>query len=266
MMKKFMVSCIVVFCGVIAILGSANAGPNKTITLKGDVWPPYVMDPGEGKNGFMVDVAMAALSKYGFEVKFTNEPWTRTLDDLEKGRTDGVVGIYFSDAAGRKLVIPVEEIGISINKFYVKKDSSWKYSNIKSLEKIVLGVIDSYDYGEINPYIEAQKKLPSAAKKVGIMYGDKGLENNLKKLMIGRITATVEDHLVMNYTSSKMGLQDKIKEAGSVKPLNKVGIAFSPGNPMSKDYATALSSGIEKMRASGELKKILDKYGVKDWK
>jgi polar amino acid transport system substrate-binding protein len=265
-MKKYLLSCFAVFFSVIAILTAANAGTNKTITLKGDVWPPYVMDPAEGKNGFMVDVASAALSKYGFEVKYTNEPWTRALDDLEKGKADGVVGIYFSDAAGRKLVVPDEEIGVSINKFYVKNDSSWKFTTIKSLEKVVLGVIDSYDYGEINPYIESQKKLPNNQRKVDIMYGDKGLENNLKKLMIGRITATVEDHLVMAYTSKKMGLQDKIKEAGSVKPTNKVGIAFYPGNPMSKDYAKALSSGIAKMRASGELKKILDKYGVKDWK
>jgi len=36
--------------------------------------------------------------------------------------------------------------------------------------------------------------------------------------------------------------------------------------PLNKAIAKMLSNGIIDLRKSGELKKILDRYGVKDWK
>ena len=46
----------------------------------------------------------------------------------------------------------------------------------------------------------------------------------------------------------------------------KIYLAFSPKNPKSKSYARLISKGIIEMRASGDLQKILDKYGMRDWK
>jgi polar amino acid transport system substrate-binding protein len=43
-------------------------------------------------------------------------------------------------------------------------------------------------------------------------------------------------------------------------------MAFSPKNPKSKEYAKLLSAGIEQMRLSGELSKILAKYQLTDWR
>jgi len=43
-------------------------------------------------------------------------------------------------------------------------------------------------------------------------------------------------------------------------------IAFSPFFKQSKTYAKILSDGIIKYRKNGKLQKILNKYGLKDWK
>jgi hypothetical protein len=53
---------------------------------------------------------------------------------VENGEVDGVVGIYFDQAKKRALVVPSEEIGISI---------------------------DNYDYGELNEYIGIQIRTNS---------------------------------------------------------------------------------------------------------
>jgi polar amino acid transport system substrate-binding protein len=263
-MKKTSLGSIFLALVLVLVLGGTLCAQSKTITLRGDVWPPYVMDPSDGKQGFMVDVAIAALGKAGYTVAYENAPWTRALDDATAGKIDGVVGIYFSDAKSRNFVLPGEEIGISVNKFYVPKDSTWTYTGLASLDKIILGTIKDYDYGEVSPYIDSQVKANS--KKVDVMFGDKVLENNLNKLLAGRIGATLDDQLVIAYVAGKMGIFNKIKEAGIAPPTNKVGVAFSPKNTQSAAYAKALADGIIKLRASGELKKILDKYGVKDWK
>ncbi|MNT92496.1 hypothetical protein D3C72_2337940 [compost metagenome] len=42
-------------------------------------------------------------------------------------------------------------------------------------------------------------------------------------------------------------------------------VSFSPANPKSPQYAALITKGISELRQSGELKKILDKYGVLDW-
>lgn len=51
----------------------------------------------------------------------------------------------------------------------------------------------------------------------------------------------------------------------AVKP-EKACIAFSPALPQSEKYAEILSAGIAELRKSGELKQILSKYGLEDWK
>jgi polar amino acid transport system substrate-binding protein len=242
----------------------ASDAKQTTIILEGDVWPPYVMNSKEGQNGFIIDVAIAAFAKYGYEVKYLPTPWTRALQDTLDGKSDGVVGVYFSEAMDKKLIISTEEIGISINKFYVKTESKWKYTGVQSLNSVILGVINDYDYGEINQYLYSARRAKS--DKVQVLFENQALESNIKKLLAGRIDAIIEDQLVMSFISAKMGVKNKLKEAGISKPSNKVGIAFSPKNPLSGKYAKTLSAGIRKLRASGELKQILMKYGVNDWK
>jgi len=236
----------------------------QSISLAGDVWAPYVMDPQTGRKGFMVDIAEAAFKKAGYRVNFKIVPWSRTLVEVEKGVFDGAVGIYFEQADEHKFIVPTEEIGISVNRFFVKKENGWRYNGPASVRNITFGVIADYDYGELNSYINQQKKTESSM--VEIMAGNEALEKNIRKLMTNRISALVEDEIVVNYYLRKLGFFNDIKEAGIVPPSNRVAIAFTVKNKKSAEYSRILSEGVRQMRKSGELKAILDRYFVKDWK
>jgi len=63
-----------------------------------------------------------------------------------------------------------------------------------------------------------------------------------------------------------MGVVDKIEKAGVLGKPNKVFVCFSPKNPKSKDYAKVLADGIKEMEKSGEIFRILKKYGVSTFK
>jgi len=244
----------------LSLLARAQA---DTIRLEGDVWAPYVMDPAGGRKGFLVDIAEAVFARAGHQVVFSAVPWSRSLMETENGYVDGVVGIYFSQAREKGFVVPDEEIGISVNKLFVRRDSTWIYTGPQSLESMTLGVIADYDYGELNPYIEKLKNARS--KSLQINSGNDALQKNMRMLQAGRITVFAEDAAVAGFVARQAGFADQFKPAGVIPPSNRVGIAFSPKNPRAEEFARILSSGIRKMRASGELKSLIDKYEVADW-
>jgi polar amino acid transport system substrate-binding protein len=88
---------------------------------------------------------------------------------------------------------------------------------------------------------------------------------NLSKLLANRITIILEDAIVVGFVSRSLGLEKRIRAAGAIEPRNRVGIAFA-AKPTASRYARILSEGILKLRRTGELKTILDRYRVEDWK
>ncbi|MCP4722513.1 MAG: amino acid ABC transporter substrate-binding protein, partial [Desulfobacteraceae bacterium] len=102
--------------------------------------------------------------------------------------------------------------------------------------------------------------------KIDILGGDDPLKKNILKLKAKRIDVLIEAKAVFDHTVKAMGMADLFRPAGSDGEADPVYIAFSPKHPKSKEYAKMLSDGIEELRQSGELAKILAKYGQADWK
>lgn len=231
------------------------------ITLRADEWCPYNCAEDSDKPGYGIEVAKEIFSKAGHTVEYKTMAWARALEEGRKGGIAAVIGADKTEAAD--YVFPDQAIAIIDNTFVVKKGNAWKYAGPASLEKIKLGAIQGYSYsGEVGTYMNATAKNAARIDMVG---GDNALEMNLKKLVAGRVDATVDAKPVLAYKLLKLNLADKVEFAGSVDP-SEIYIAFSPANPKAKEYAAILDKGIAEMRASGRLKQILDRYGVTDWK
>jgi len=85
-------------------------------------------------------------------------------------------------------------------------------------------------------------------------------------LINGRIDVVIDDIAVVGGYLAKTGNTDKVKLAGTPGEPTGLYIAFAPNNPKSEEYAKLISDGMATLRASGELTKILAKYGMSDWK
>lgn len=146
---------------------------------------------------------------------------------------------------------------------YVKEEDSFVYKGLESLLNRKLGVIIDYSYsGGLAEYIKAHTNTP----RIQPVGGLDPLEQNLQKLKAGRIDTLCEGSLVMeNHLKNITKVDIKLKAVGSLSK-SKSYIAFTPQNPKSPELAKILSDGMIQLRKSGELKKILDKYGLKDWK
>jgi len=229
------------------------------ITLVADSWPPYNDEPNSAKPGYAIELATEIFTKAGHKVKYNMIPWARAVAQTELGTYTAAVGAFDGDIKGA--VLPKEPIGINSNTFFVKKGGAFKFTGLASLEGKSVGLIKEYTYD-----LGAFDAWAAKAKGVQWATGDAPLIMNIKKLAAGRLDVLLEDRNVVLYTATKLGLGNDLQDAGNLPGTNALYIAFSGKNPKSKEYAELFSKGLAEMRKSGALKKILDKYNVKDWK
>jgi polar amino acid transport system substrate-binding protein len=246
----WLVALVLLQCGLMA----------ETITLRADSWEPYNGEPGSEMPGYMIEIANKVFGEAGHKVEYKTLNWARTVKDVESGKIDGAVGAGDDEVEGG--ILPEEELGVMLNTFYVRKGFDWKYTGLESLKKVKVAIIREYTYDdELDKYFAATK-----GSKVQVIGGDDPLTKNFTKLLKSKVDVVLEDRSVADQLAGKMKISDKVEAAGTVGDGDKLYIAFSPKKESSKVYAKLLSDGVKKMRASGELQKLLDKYGLKDWK
>ncbi|MBF0200218.1 MAG: transporter substrate-binding domain-containing protein [Desulfamplus sp.] len=252
---------IIYFIIFVPLFFSVDPVKGDHIIIAADNWCPINCEPGTSMPGYMVETARKIYEKEGHTVEYIVRPWARAIHECRTGKINGIIGAFKGDAPD--FIFPENELGLISQAFFVKTASTWSYNGIKSLEGVKLGAIIDYDYGEeLTQYIEKNKD----SRMVDLIGGSDPLMMNINKLMGDRIDVIIEVPPVLWYKASEMGVKDQLRVAGRMDEPESAYIAFSPDNHSSQKYADILSHGIENLRRSGELKKILEKYGLEDWK
>lgn len=253
-------SRLVAFCLFLCACVPARA---ETIILAADVWCPYTCEQG----GYMVDIATEIFAAGGVKVEYRIMPWAKAIDEARAGRIDGIIGATHADA--KDFIFPQSLQGISDMRFWVQRDSGWSYDGPDSLEGQRLGIVADYAYSKtLDEYIRAHADNASIIQPVK---GEDSLLENLNKLKRGELDVVAEDDNVVNYFLISQSADFPIKSAGSVVGADAISdnflyVALSPANPKSARYAAMLDAGMDTLRATGELQKILDLYHVNDWR
>ena len=246
---------------LIIFLNAYSPSYAETVTFGYDEWCPYLCDPdiNNGLKGYMTDIASTVFQKAGYNTEFKKIPLKRIFMMCRKGEIDAVLAIYREDAPD--LIFPKSEQGMSSNIFLEGKKNTWKYEDMQSLNRIrKLGLVGGYEYPAIEKFIR------SHPEKITEVNQDEPLKTLLNMILKDRIDVLMDDRVVIQYALKKMKLTELFTEAGTPGSPNPVYIAFSPAVPGSEKYAEILVKGTEKLRKSGELDKIMNKYGLQDWK
>jgi polar amino acid transport system substrate-binding protein len=247
-----------IFISVLII--SFNSSSKEVLNFRADEWCPYNCSEKSKKLGYMVDVLNKTFSSKNYEVKYETMNWSRAILDGRSGTIDGIIGAYKSDA--EDYIYPTISQGTAQEVFIVKRNNSWKYTGIRSLDDVTLGVIRDYSYGEnLDAYIAKNK---TNFNRIQIVSGDSPLERNIRKLLNNRVSAVIENENVINWFLKKNpAFRDKVKIAGKRFTKTDVYIAFSPKNKKkSQKLARILSDSFEEMKRNGELETILENYGL----
>ncbi|GGX66779.1 substrate-binding periplasmic protein [Saccharospirillum salsuginis] len=252
---KAVSSLIVLACSCAA----ASVAWSDTITIRADSWCPMNCEPGTTQPGYMIEFAREIAEQNGHSVDYQTMPWRRAVDSVREGQFDCVVGAYVEDAPDFRF--PDEHWGLDQTAVYAKADSDFAYDGLDSLQGEKIGVIGGYAYSDaFDAFAEQNPDV------VQWLNADNALENNIRKVLAGRLTATLESPAVMGHKLKSMGVQSQMKRVGYLGEGSEMYIACSPAKAATAGYVTMFSEGTRQLRDSGRLQEILADYGLEDWK
>jgi len=231
-----------------------------TVSIWGEYHPPLNGDPTDAKPGFMIEIAQSIFERNGHTMNYILGPRSRGVKMVKDGDIDCVVNAKIKDH--HFLAFPTEPWGYHAATLFSLPSSSFKYKDIPQLKGVRLGAIAStrYDNGSMDEYL---KQSPN---NVSFSHGKDALTRQVRMLLKNRVETIVSCPLLMRGQLKSMGLaSDSMKSVGEVKPFVGMYLACGRGNKRTEGYVSLFNNAIPKMRASGELQKILDKYGQIDW-
>lgn len=232
-----------------------------TITLVADEWCPHNCGEQDRRRGYLVEIAEQAFEQAGYDVVYRTMSWARAIHGVRRGHYTGIIATGLDETPDFRF--PSEPQGIARHTFFVRHGNEWRYSGLDSLNEVTLGAIRNYSYGTL--YEDYIRYHEGDRSRVQIASGPTPLQQNLDKLLRGRIDVLVEDAAVLRRMARELGYADRIVPAGEASE-EELYIAFSPAIPEASDYAELLTEAMEEMRESGQLETILGRYGLEDWK
>ena len=215
-----------------------------------------------GKNGYVIDVAMAIFQAEGYSVEVMDVPWNRAIAMMNDGSADGILGIAKTSAP--KLIYPKAEVAqYGISSFSLTSNS-WSFNGIASLNQIRLGLVENYAYGELDPNLK--NYLAKKNENIQWVSSFSPLLKIFRMIDYGEIDATLEETHVGKYILQNSGKISNYKISDRINKSPLLGyIAFTHRHPNSQHLAEVFDAGMAKLRKSGQLKIILAAYGMTDW-
>ena len=250
-----------IMLAVLSLLSVAVCVAEEVVKIRSDMWMPFNGDPKSNYPGYVIELAQVIFGKAGIKVDYEVMPWTKSLQEVRKGTYDAVVGAKLKETPD--FVVASEPVGVVQDSLYALRECGWVFAPDNLRKEVRLGVVSDYLYSdmEINEYL---KQSARAVRKVESC-GEEPALDNVSKLVKGEVDVVVETPPVFAWYVKKLGLKDSDFQSVVVGRAERCYIAFSPARESSKRYAKIFSDGLKAMRASGELKAILDKYNVKSW-
>ncbi len=255
-MNRFLGWGITLALSLFATLATAE---DSTVRLCADQWMPYNGDPADPKPGYVVELARTVFEPKGIKVEYDVMPYEEALAAVKDGSRSGAIGPNKEEAEG--LTLPSEPIGSVATCLVTLAGNKWTYDNVGSFRYAKIGVIKGYTYWPaLDTYIERN----AGKETVYVAEGEDPLDELMTKLQKGEIDVVVESEPILLWYMRSHSI-----DRASVRVVFKgtpesIYVAFSP-NDEGKRFATILDEGMRELRKSGELVKLLQRYGLRDW-
>jgi ABC-type amino acid transport substrate-binding protein len=208
---------------------------------------PFGFHGVDGKSsGMMYEIGNRIAEEAGFT--YTNEllPYPRTSHNLESGITDFV--LRFNNDELPTIAHQVVSI-VSMPSIIIGKQGS-KFSTLSDLHGKTVGILPG---GKFDDKFAAD----AAIKK----YDSKDYRQMLKMIQTDRLDAAIGSNVGLYYTAGLLKIpQDQLSEPLVLSSQDFV-LHFSKKTADEKTL-TSLKVAVEKLKRSGEIKKIIDKYMV----
>lgn len=253
-----MLSCFRVPLAAACTLLSLTSFSAETLRVRADSWMPYNGDPTSATPGYAVEVARAIFEPQGIAIEYQTMTWGDALKATAAGSVEAVIGANRDEGAA--LVMPKEFIGLPRIALFVKKQSTWQYNNVPSLHGVRIAVMKDYKYWPaLDEYVD-KHEAPDVRK----FTGEHPLDDAISGLLSGNVDVLAETSSVFAWAAKSASRPMTEFRIAYLHEGDPVFMAFAP-NEQGKRYAALFDDGIRELRQSGELGRILARYGQKDW-
>ncbi|MBX9754269.1 MAG: ABC transporter substrate-binding protein [Pseudomonadaceae bacterium] len=239
-------------------VGRVNA---ERLEVVADVWCPFNCQPDAPLPGYVVELLKAAFPDDSIDYRVL--PWKRAILQARNGLSSAALAATQDMADEAHLQVGQQPIGYSYDCLYVAAGNDAKYQghadDLNSLNRV--GIALGYDYSE-----GLGEWLAHSGNKAKVFSesGDEPAARNLRKLSRSQLDGMIEDRSVMNYLLLNSEFSGRVVSAGCSQSL-ALYVAFAPQQGKGAERAAQLDRGIVTLRQSGELARILAKYGLQDW-
>lgn len=206
----------------------------------------------------MTEIVRATFEEAGYDIKIELMPYARAVQAINEGDYEGIIVVGKKYAP--KLVYPQTPTLRQRMLFMVQPPSDWQYSGYNSLLKVNLAmrVIKGFDYADddINNYVSMKQD------NLVHLHGPKSVRRGLELLALNRVDIYAEGELTALYNIAKYGYHNRFIAAGFSQRTFESYTGFSAHSPDANKYAQLLSDKISQLQQSGQLKVMLEKYGI----
>ena len=238
-------------CILSVLLFAMTIGVSATVwgadfTIMTEEYPPYNYTQDGKLTGLSTEVLLAVAEKVGHPADVKVLPWARAYGLIQK--KDGQILYSMTRTEAReslfKWVGPVAE-----NKwvFFAKKGSGVTVGSLDDAKKV--GKVGTYKDDAAESFLKAQ-----GFTNLDSVLND---EQNVPKLVAGRINLWIVGELQGIYKAKKKGVSDKLEKVFDVKNT-ELYIAFSKNTP--DDVIAQWQAALDSMKADGSYETIVKKY------
>jgi len=231
----------------------------KPVSLVANDWCPQHCVEGELK-GYVVEIVSGALQAEGIPFEIAFQPWLRALREVQSGRLDGLLTPTVTGFP--QFLHHDEAVGFQDYCFYSTRLSKWTYQKNSDVLGQRLAYLDSSGFGALDDYIAANSNRIVTSTFAG--------ENNypgriFQFLASGRTDLVIITSDVYEFSLKQKLIPNEFRVAGCLGKEKMVVGLTKANHQRSRMIGKALDRGIRKLRKSGQLRLILEKYGLSDW-
>lgn len=235
---------------LIGALGSAGAAYGaELLRVTGSHWPPYL--DGELENGGLAaDLVRTALTRAGYEVEGSAEPWVRAYEGVAIGVYDVVAAVWQNEARGEELIFSNPYLLNDII-FMSRQGVLGTYNTLNDLRGYRIGVVRDYAYDDAFDNHPQLLRVPSS-----------NLIQNLLMLSQGRLEVVVGDKWSMLHEISQYIPEDIGVFVALPRPLARraLRLGVSRHNPNAQEIVAAFDKAIVDMQADGSYDEIVQRH------
>jgi len=251
-------------CLLLPALAGSPAAHAQALALRADLWCPYNCEPGAVQPGYLVDLVQAALPQAQIDYAIGRWAQLRHQRSAPPQPLLVLLGVSDTPASRRDLFVVQPDVGQAQVCAYRRADRKrWQLRTPADLRGQRLSLTLGYLY---HPEVQALRKEPAMRKHITEIAGERASLAHLRMLAMDRIDVALQERHVMQWGLRQLepAQQAKIVEAGCLPllPIDLLHYGLPRSDPRSEAVAESLAQGLLRLKASGELLKLRQRYGL----